>query len=200
MFFFVLIFVEKIVIRDGLRNQTITNFGSKQKKVVKSRRSKIKRLKIWNSSKWSDKSFSCQLNNFTKKLWNLFCGKKSWKHNGFRLFNCWQLRFDKKKFENYENYFVGKNRKKSWKFAKMSLNLASFANFGGDEDNIASSSDAPEELPIGIRVKNEFAESEETANLRTMGLPTSFGLETATVKKGEKQSFYCDLCFVELNR
>ena len=33
----------------------------------------------------------------------------------------------------------------------------------------------------------------------TNGLPTSFGLETATVKKGEKQSFYCDLCLVELN-
>ena len=115
MFFFVLIFVEKIGIRDGLRNQTITNFGSKQKKVVKSRRSKIKRLKIWNSLKWSDKSFSCQLNNFTKKLWNSFCGKNSWKHNGFRLFNCWQLRFDKKKFENYENYFVGKNRENSQK-------------------------------------------------------------------------------------
>ena len=32
MFFFVLIFVGKIGIRDGLRNQTITNFGSKQKK------------------------------------------------------------------------------------------------------------------------------------------------------------------------
>ena len=82
----------------------------------------------------------------------------------------------------------------------MSLNLASFANFGGDEENIASSSDALDEpLPVGIRVKNEFAESEDTASLRTMGLPTSFGLETATVKKGEKQSFYCDLCFVELN-
>ena len=33
MFFFVLIFVEKIGIWDGLRNQTITNFGSKQKKL-----------------------------------------------------------------------------------------------------------------------------------------------------------------------
>ena len=82
----------------------------------------------------------------------------------------------------------------------MSLNLASFANYGGDEENIASSSDAPEEpLPVGIRVKNEFAEPEESSALRNMGLPTSFGLETATVKKGEKQSFYCDLCFVELN-
>ena len=82
----------------------------------------------------------------------------------------------------------------------MSLNLASFANYVGDEENIASSSDAPEEpLPVGIRVKNEFAEPEESSALRNMGLPTSFGLETATVKKGEKQSFYCDLCFVELN-
>ena len=46
-----------------------------KKKVVKSRRSKMRRQKIWNSLKWSDKSFSCQLNNFTKKLWNSFCWK-----------------------------------------------------------------------------------------------------------------------------
>ena len=46
----------------------------------------------------------------------------------------------------------------------MSLNLASFANYVGDEENIASSSDAPEEpLPVGIRVKNEFAEPEESS-------------------------------------
>ena len=127
--------------------------------------------------------------------------------------NCW-IYFAEKNRENttvivyfaVDNFDLTKKNSKITKitllekFAKMSLNLASFANFGGDEDNIASSSEAPEELPIGIRVKNEFAESEETANLRTMGLPTSFGLETATVKKGEKQSFYCDLCFVELNR
>ena len=169
-----------------------------------------KKLSNQDGQKWNDWKSEIRQNEETnhlaakltisRKNCGIHFAEKFVKINGFRLFNCWQLRFDKKKFENYENYFVGKNRKKSWKFAKMSLNLASFANFGGDEDNIASSSDAPEELPIGIRVKNEFAESEETANLRTMGLPTSFGLETATVKKGEKQSFYCDLCFVELNR
>ena len=80
----------------------------------------------------------------------------------------------------------------------MSLNLASFAHLDGDEENIAESLDAS--LPVGIhRVKNECDEQEESMALRRMALPTSFGLERAAVKKGEKQSFYCDLCFVELN-
>ena len=84
----------------------------------------------------------------------------------------------------------------------MSLSIANFASIAADDidDNIASTSETTDDLPMGIRVKLENGgETEESSALRNMGLPTSFGLETPTVKKGEKQSFYCDLCFVELN-
>lgn len=56
-------------------------------------------------------------------------------------------------------------------------------------------------LPPGIRVKNEIPteESEEMSYLKEVGLPTNFGGGTILTKKGEKHTFWCDLCLVELN-
>lgn len=76
----------------------------------------------------------------------------------------------------------------------MSLGIRSFAI--SEEENVSSSSTS---LPPGIRIKDEgiSEDPEEVSYMKDAGLPTSFG--GGITKKGEKNTYYCDICLVELN-
>ena len=80
----------------------------------------------------------------------------------------------------------------------------------GEEDFGPDESLAP---PPPLKVEKEEEEVDDIAMMAAMGLPTEFslagpgpgwtgaggGLGPAGVRKGEKQTYYCEVCYVELN-
>ncbi len=79
----------------------------------------------------------------------------------------------------------------------MSLGIKSFAATANiSEENLFN---AEEDTSIRVKYEpgDEFSNPELNDQLGAIGLPTNFG--AGIVTKGDKKTYYCDLCLVELN-
>ena len=79
----------------------------------------------------------------------------------------------------------------------MSLRIKSFAATANiSEENLFN---AEEDTPIRVKYEpgDEFSNPEVSDQLGAIGLPTNFG--AGIVTKGDKKTYYCDLCLVEFN-